>query len=214
MDLIETKLKSTLYRVDCPTDMELGEFELGLLDASNRAAAIATHSKSCPHCLAELVQIRHYMELPLVGDQFLSPTQEITTPFLERVKIVVVDLLSPTNDSLLNPEMLPAMRGAQGDMETRVFQVESYIIALSAVKNAAVWPRQQIIGDISPLDEGNENFQNWSAYLWRDGKLLATTPVSRDSHFTFNDIQFANKPHELILSGPRVEIHLQNLHMA
>lgn len=214
MELIETALRSTLYRLDCPTDMELGEYELGLLEATDRGAEIASHSASCPRCLADLAQIRQYMALPLIEDNFVNSGQEENTPFLERVKIVVIDLLSPPRDALINARLQPALRGDQGNMETHVFQVESYVIALSAVKNPASWQRQQIIGDISPLASNEEKFQQWSAYLWRDGKLLATTPVASDSHFIFDDVQFANRPHELILSGPRVEIHLQNLHMA
>ncbi|MDX1417600.1 MAG: hypothetical protein R3293_25580 [Candidatus Promineifilaceae bacterium] len=214
MDLIETILKATLYRYDCPSNMELGEFELGLLETTERGDEIAAHAAKCPHCLADLSQIRQYMALPLVDNFLADSAQEKKTPLLEKAKVVIIDLLSPPRDFQMNKQLQPALRGSQGDMETHVFQVESYVIALSAVKDISAWQKQQIIGDISAIVDNDENFQRWSAYLWRDGKLLATTAINRDSHFVFDSVQFANRPHELILSGPKVEIHLQNLQMA
>ena len=213
MDLFAKELKSTLYRLDCPSAMELGEFEMGFLEATGRGEEIAVHSAACPRCLADLTQIRQYMALPLVNGHLVRTTQEEKTPFLEKLRVIIVDLLAPPQDLYVHSRLQPAMRGAQEDMETNVFQVGSYIIALSAVKNLSAWQKQQIVGDISPVTDADEKFHHWSAFLWREGKLLATTPVNRDSHFIFDDIQFANKPHELILSGPKVEIHLQNLHM-
>lgn len=194
--------------------MELGEFEMGLLADTKRGVEVAAHTTDCPHCLADLAQIRQYMALPLVDGSFAESITETKTPFFENVKVFLIDLLSPPRDFQVNLQLQPALRGSQGDMETQVFQVASYVIALSAVRNLSAWQKQQIIGDISPVVAGEENFQKWSAYLWRDGQLLATTPVSPDSHFVFDNIQFANRPHELILSGPKVEIHLQNLQMA
>ncbi len=214
MNSMDKKLKSTLYRLDCPSDLELGEFEMGFLEATGRGEEIFSHTAHCPHCLADLAQIRQYMALPLVDDSLIRSSRAKKTPFLEKVKVIFVDLLSPPQDLFSNVSFQPAMRGIQESMDTRVFQVDSYVIALSAVKNLSSWQKQQIIGDISPMMDEGESFQKWSAFLWRDGKLLATTPIGDDSHFIFDDIQFANMPHELILSGPKVEIHLQNLHMA
>ena len=214
MDFIEQRIKTTLYRLECPSDMELGEYEMGFLESTRRGLEIANHSQTCPHCIADLAQIQRYMALPLVDEQIVRAAQEKQIPLWEKMKVVIIDLLSPPKDFMLNPSLQPAMRGSQGDMDTQVFQVESYVIALSSVRKMSSWQRQQIIGDISPVQNDQENFRNWSAYLWREGRLLATTPVDRDSHFIFDDIQLADKPHELILSGPRVEIHLQNLLMA
>lgn len=213
MDFMEEKLKSTLFRLDCPDNLELGEFAMGLLDSSQQTLHIGSHISKCPHCLADLAQIRHFMETPLVDQSLAHSNRAKHESIIDKVRVIVVDFLSPPQGLFLNPSLQPAIRGASGELATQVFQVESYIIALSAVKKSSSWKKQQIIGDISPVMGNVEDFHSWSAYLWRDGQLLATTPVDRDSHFIFKDIQLADQPHELILSGPRVEIHLQNLQM-
>lgn len=213
MDFIEQNLKSQLYRMDCPGELELGEFEMDFLDSTERGLEIQKHILKCPHCLADLAQIRQFMALPLVDKNLVNPVKASKRSIVEKVRVIVVDLLSQPQGYLLNPNLSPALRGDQDDISTQVFQVESYIIALSAVKHLSSREKQQIIGDISPLVENEEDFHKWSAYLWRDGQLLATTPIGRDSHFIFNNINSAAKPHDLILSGPRVEIHLQNLQM-
>ena len=151
MDWIENKLKSTLYRLDCPSELELGEYDMGLLDDSLRGDEIAVHMSLCPHCVADLAQIQQYMALPLVDDQLAKSTAEKQMSFLEKVRVIIIDLLSPSADLYLHSPFQPALRGVQEDMATRVFQVDSYVIALSAVKNRTSWQKQQIIGDISPV---------------------------------------------------------------
>ncbi len=211
MDFIEQSLKSALFRLDCPDNLELGEFAMGLLDSSSLALQIENHITKCPHCMADLAQIRNFMDLSLVDESLIPVQKEQQESLIDKVRVIVVDLFSPPPGLFVNPALQPAMRGVQGNMATQVFQVESYIIALSAVNSASSRKNQQIIGDISPVLGNDENFHHWSAYLWQDGQLLATSPLDRDSHFIFDDVRLADEPHELILTGPKVEIHLQNI---
>lgn len=213
MKFIEQTLKSALFRLDCPSNLNLGEYVLGVLDSSQLSLQIEEHTTKCPHCIADMAQIQRYMDLPLVHGSLIPDVEEEEQSLLDKVRVIIVDLLAPPQGLFVNPAMQPALRGARGDLATQVFQVESYIIALSAIKNASSWNKQQIIGDISPVWGNIEDFHHWSAYLWRNGKLLATTPLDRDSHFIFNELSLENEPHELILSGPKVEIHLQNIKM-
>jgi len=213
MDYIENKLKAIMYRHDCPSKMDLGEYDLGIL-ISPRREEITLHAVTCPLCQADLVQIRQFMAISPIDEPPVKLKKEAKLPLIEKIKIVVVDLVSPPANLQISTSLQPAMRGEENDMLTRVFQIESYIIALSLMKDLSSWQKQQIIGDISPASGSEENFRNWTIYLWRAGKLLATSPVDRDSHFFFEDIQVENKPHELILSGPEVQIHLQNLQMS
>ncbi len=213
MDRTEKTLKAILYRLECPSKMDLGEYDLGLLDIFRRNE-IAAHTATCPLCQADLVQMRLFMALPLADEVPLKNRKEEKTQLLERIKVIVVDLLAPPAGLEIPISLQPAMRGETQDMSTRVFHVDPYVIALSAMKEPSSWQKQHIIGDIIPATDDEENFQHWTVYLWRAGKLLDTSAVDRDSHFFFEDVQFDNKPHDLILSGPKVEIHLQNLLMA
>ena len=213
MDKTEKTLKAILYRLECPSKLDLGEYDLGLLDIFRRNE-VAAHTATCPLCQADLVQMRQFMALPLADETPLTVIKEEKVPLLERIKVIVVDLLTPPAGLEVPVSLQPAMRGATQDMSTRVFHIDPYVIALSSMKEPSAWQKQHIIGDIIPATDDEVNFQKWTIYLWRAGKLLATSAVDRDSHFFFEDVQVDNKPHDLILSGPKVEIHLQNLQIA
>jgi hypothetical protein len=189
--------------------LELGEYDLGVLDP-NRRAQISTHLAACPHCQFDLQQIRQFMALPAIGVEAELAVVEEHVPFLERIKVIVVDLISAPEAFAQGPQFQPVFRGAAEDT-TRVVEADEYVISLTAVADDSAQSKQDMIGDIIPLLDDEEDFHDWTANLWRSGELLATTPVGADSHFIFEDVALEGKAHELILSGPSVEIHLQNL---
>ena len=193
--------------------MDLGEYELGLL-SSNRRDEVAAHTASCPHCQVDLVQMRNFMEMPAIGIETAREEIENKSPLFERMKLIVVDMLSLPANMQRSTGLQPVLRGSESESNTSVIQADAYIVALTAKQEKANWPKQHIIGDITPLTDDDETFQDWTAYLWQSGQLLATSAVAKDSHFKFDHVQIGELPHELILSGPTVEIHLQNLHIA
>jgi hypothetical protein len=208
----ENKLKSLLYRFQCPSTMELGEYELGLLDQF-RGRQIETHMMECPRCQADLVQMTQFMAEPMPVLQPMEREVERLS-FLEQVKVMIVDLLKPPAGVLLPASPQLALRGDGSGISTSVYHVDPYVISLSSIKDDAALRRRNIVGDILATDGDEPSFQHWTVYLWREGQLLATGPVEDDSHFILQDIQEADDLHDLILSGPRVEIHLQNLRMS
>lgn len=213
MDRVEEKLKDILYRRECPSTMALGEYQLRLLDLFQHNQ-IASHLRSCPHCGEDLAQLQAYMDLPLTEAMPAAIEREEKRSLLEDLLIFVVDLLSPPGGIEFPAVVQPAMRGEVLGMSTRVFHIEPYVISLSAIRETAVWGEHQIIGDIIPTDDNSAGLQHWTAYLWRAGALLSTAVVDEDKHFSFEDIRIDQDYHDLILSGPQVEIHLQNLRMS
>jgi hypothetical protein len=213
MDLIENKLKAILFRNDCPSKIDLGENELGFL-SSQRREEIASHMAVCPLCPADLVQMRQFMALPTLSIGSVQSEGEQKLPLLDRVRVIVVDLLSPSAGMLGPASLQTVLRGAENNMHTTVIKADAYVISISALEDNTSLPKRQFIGDIIPLSGDNETFHNWTATLWRSGTLVASTQVADDNHFMFEDVQLMEKPHELILSGPTVEIHLQNLQIA
>ncbi len=212
MDLMESKLKSILFRSDCPPNLELGEYELGILEPERRDL-ISSHLAACAHCQFDLQQIRQFMALPAIGLEAAPGEVEEHLPFLERIKVIVVDLISPPEVFEQGMQLQPVFRGAD-ENTTRVVEADEYVISLTAVADDSPQRKQDMIGDIIPLFDDKEDFGDWTANLWRSGKLLASAPIGADSHFIFEDIKLNDSAHELILSGPTVEIHLQNLHLS
>ena len=210
MHSFEDKLRTILFRSDCPPGLELGEYELGILEPARRNDVVS-HLAVCPHCQADLRQMRQFMAMPVVDlEAEIARTPE-RTPLLERLKVVVVNLVT-LPESLTGAGPQPVFRGAE-ENDTRVIEADEYVISLTTMSDQAAWPKRNLIGDIIPLGD-DEDFENWTANLWHSGKLLASAQLGADSHFIFEQVQFEASAHELILSGPTVEIHLQNLQLA
>ncbi len=53
---LDAALRAALYRRDCPTTMELGDYQMDLL-AEDERARIQRHVSRCPHCQAELSRL-------------------------------------------------------------------------------------------------------------------------------------------------------------
>jgi anti-sigma factor RsiW len=85
----QRNLTARLYRLSCPSPLELGDFHLGMLPRL-KAAAVASHLQECPHCAFEIAQLSSYL-----GET--APSSK-SSPF-EGVKNLVARLISPGEGS-------------------------------------------------------------------------------------------------------------------
>lgn len=60
MTLLQNRLRARMYRSDCPSAMELGDYHLGLMPAS-RKLVIAQHLRQCPHCRHEVADLEEFL---------------------------------------------------------------------------------------------------------------------------------------------------------
>ena len=58
---LQTRLKKQLYRVACPTPIELGDYHLGLLPAP-QVLVVAQHVRECPSCRREVTELKDFLE--------------------------------------------------------------------------------------------------------------------------------------------------------
>lgn len=208
MDPIEKKLKAALFRHLCPTQMELGEYELDLLEPRRRQE-IASHIAVCVHCSGDLAQIREFLTL----DDPQPHRRPETPSLMERARIFVVNLLSPPSDVLVPATVQLALRGEEDEMKTVTYRVGPYLVALSFQKDPTQLDSHYLLGDVHPVDEDEPDWQDWHAHLWRSDTPVASVALDRDGQFSFSDLLVTDVPYELILSGPETEIYLQNLRL-
>ena len=57
--LLQNGLKKQLYRVTCPTSMELGDYHLGLLSDPQKLI-VAQHVRECPSCRREIAMLEDF----------------------------------------------------------------------------------------------------------------------------------------------------------
>lgn len=213
-DPTEKKLNELLFRRFCPTELELGEFELRLLD-NQRQDEIASHLAYCPHCQKDLVQIKKATSISLIEEDQIDRSHESLPTLAQRVRVFVIDLLSPAPGALLPAAPQLAVRGQGDELDTQIIRAGSYMVALSLERDVTQLDKYNLIGDISAMEDSQEgdDFYIWQAHLWHDNLLLQTVSLQDASDFVFTGIPTSDKPYELIISSPTAEIHLQGLHI-
>ena len=65
---LQKNLTARLYRLACPSSLELGEYQLGMLEKL-QAAAVAAHLRECPHCSLETARLTSYLDEPALSTQ-------------------------------------------------------------------------------------------------------------------------------------------------
>jgi hypothetical protein len=109
----ESQLVRALYRYDCPSPLELGEYDLDLLPPATRIA-IAQHTLECDECTAELATLR----------TFLSTDPPVVPSFVERARRVLARLVSSPQGAVAL-----GLRNSEAASST-IFRVEDVSISL------------------------------------------------------------------------------------
>lgn len=198
--LLSDHLTASLYRATCPSPVELGEYQLRLLDRGD-AAAIRGHLAECPHCSREVGQLEIYL-----GE--LAPDLEIG--LLERmregVRVVIARLTNGVAGGMVGqPALSPAYAGLRGaEAEPLVYQAEGAQIVVEVQADAERPGRQAVLGLVMGMDTSE-----LVAHVWRTEERVTAVPVDELGNFVVRDLTSGR--YDLILSGPEVEIHVQEL---
>jgi hypothetical protein len=113
---VESLLRGTLFRFDCPDALTLGEYQLALLSAEQRTR-VAAHAAECDACGAELRLLRTFLATPLRPQQSLSG----------RARRLVAELFVPATP--VPGLAFSALRGSD-DAELRVFQTDGFTVTV------------------------------------------------------------------------------------
>lgn len=186
---LDRQLRDKLYRVDCPSTLELGEFQLQMLSEalSNR---IHSHLQICPYCRREIAALDAYL-------QDLAPDLGYT--LAERVRIWIAERM-PVHTAGQN--LAFGLRGDSGAGRVYDYQAGEAQITVEIQENSHA--QRTLLG----LALGIE-VQGFSANLWRNGERLQTVPLDELGNFVIPSVEPGE--YELILSGPEDEYHIQQL---
>jgi len=188
---VERRIGSLLYRVDCPSTMEIGDYHIGLLP-TDLAERIRMHISGCQHCEAELTQLSGYLA---------ALKTDLEVPLVEKTKALVARLLrGPGLGGQLS--MAPALAGLRGAGEhSYVYGAGDAEIVIEVQSDPKHAGRRILLG----LVTGKE-IAHGVAHLWRGGERQTTLTIDELGNFSVPDL--APGGYELILSAPDVEIHL------
>jgi hypothetical protein len=115
-DVLELRLRASLYRIDCPDAQTLGEYELDLLEPAERTR-IAGHALDCEECTSELTLLR----------AFLATPTSVAEPLLGRARRIVATLFTPRPGLAYG-----GLRGGSSEPATRVYEAGEVTIMLGA----------------------------------------------------------------------------------
>src|SRR5215475_2277599 len=110
----EFELRRVLYRFDCPDAQVLGDYQLDLLDASERVR-VAAHARDCEECSDELRTLRAFLAMPT----------EVSEPSAARVRRFVASLFAPSSPV----QAYGGLRGAANG-STRVFEAQDVTVTV------------------------------------------------------------------------------------
>ncbi len=191
----QAHLLASLYRSTCPSSWELGEYHLRAL-AENRMQTIARHVTECPHCRAEVRQLQAYLHelAPMTDVPAMDP--------LARTRILIARLLG-NGDPL--DGAAPAWAGVRGAVQgPRLYQVDGVQITIEIQDDAGRPHRKVLLGLIIGMP-----LQDVAAELWQDEQLIETIPVEESGNFVVPNL--VPGAYELIVSGPELEVHIQDV---
>jgi hypothetical protein len=194
---LQSRLTAELYRIQCPSPLELGEYQLGVL-ARDQEVALAMHLEECPHCSREMAQLKDYLG-ELSADLELSP--------VERIRVWVAELISGGGrvDRPGVPTLAPAMAGLRGEEDgPRIYQAGDVQIVLESQDDAVQRDRKTLLALITGLQP-----ENLVAHLLRGGERVAEAAVDEMGNLVIGNL--APGSYELILRGPGLEIQIPDL---
>ncbi|MEA3334466.1 MAG: hypothetical protein U9R25_01050 [Chloroflexota bacterium] len=196
-------LEGILFRAECPSSIELGEFHASLLPA-NQAAEISTHVASCPHCALELVQLERFLI-----DTEPREQSDFVGPIKERVQVLIAKLAGNLSQGLQSPAFAPAFAGVRGAGDTpMVYDVTGEMQIVLDLQASGESPGSlDVLGLVTGLGQPVET----QAHLWQEGQWIAAANVDDLGNFLFASVSPAQ--YDIILSAPALEVHIQELEL-
>jgi hypothetical protein len=174
---MQNYLTTQLYRLTCPTSIELGDYVLGMLPAK-QSESMAVHVQDCPHCTQEVSQLKDYL-----GDLALAPR---ANP-LEQVKVLIARLIGEigTSQGYGGMAFAPAyatLRG--GPLETITLQADGILIVLEVQPSDT--ERVAIIGQLNADEQ--DGWTGAAVELYQAGALLSSVSIDDLGAFRFEGI--------------------------
>jgi hypothetical protein len=172
----EDRFGRLLFRTDCPSAQELGEYALALLPEATRRR-LDLHLTRCPHCEAELATARGFLDT--------ATPVEVGTPgvvsALVRLRRVVAELLAPP----ARPAV--ALRG-RGRAITLVYTAEDLTLTLHP--QLADKPRNhlQVLGFVERRDVPLDGLAGAPVRLTIGGEAIVATTVDEIGNFILGPV--------------------------
>lgn len=206
---LDRKLVSKLYRWDCPTNMVLGEYYLGML-ALEQAIEIKKHLDTCVLCAAEVAALSAFLaQDPVEATQAAGARKNIpvrtVSPNQHRAVREAIDHLHDQARSgirriiasLLPPQpLLSPTRTSKVAEWPRNYAAEDLRITMALEQGAGYRDTLKLIGFVQQQGKALEAFEGTTVQL-STGQTAYTQQVDELGNFVFSPVAPATYTLEL-----------------
>ncbi len=199
----QNQLTAKLYRMTCPSSIELGDYHLGLLPTA-QTVSVAQHVSDCPHCQREVAQLRDYLR----GE--LAPALEADP--MARVKVLIARLVGglgePGPDG--GPALAPVLAGIRGEAKGPLtLEADGLLIVLDI--QPAAEGRVTILGQVAADDQ--DHWTGASVELRQGGARQMTATI--DDLGAFRCEGLPPGPTEILISpSSGIPVLIPNINIA
>ena len=191
-------LRTLFHRVECPDAQILGEFHLGLLSPTERAA-IQDHLNGCPRCLAEVRELDHFLQEASQVGNLPSPQHHL--------KRLVARLAPPAPDPAAQQPAL-ALRGAAAT-PADVYRAEDIKVVVGLEVDGLRAGRKMLLGFTVREGRPLESLSGAQVHLSQRGETVAVEQVDTLGNFLFSDLKSGE--YELVLVTDQEQIVIETI---
>jgi anti-sigma factor RsiW len=193
LDRLQKRMTTRLYRLTCPPSIELGEYHLRMLPAS-QMLVVAQHLRECPHCTQEVAQLDGFLS-------DLAPIREDS--LLGKAKVLIAQLVGGQGEFGSAP-VVPALRGeAKGPM---AFEADGIVITLDVQSI----PKGQVSMQGQVAADEQDQWTGAVVQMLRDDMLELTAVLDDLGAFGFEEVRPG--PIQLkITSTNGIEVQIPNI---
>jgi anti-sigma factor ChrR (cupin superfamily) len=188
---LQNGLTTRLYRITCPSPLELGEYHLRILPSS-QMLVVAQHVRECPHCGAEVAQLETFLK---------DLTPDVKPAPLTPIRVLVARLVGG-NESALRP----ALRGeSKGPL---IFEADGVVITLDI--QPASETQVSILGQVAADEQ--DQWTNALVELQQADKPPMTTSLDDLGAFRFEAVRpgvtqiMITSTEGVVIQSPNIDI--------
>jgi hypothetical protein len=212
---VERSLTRKLYRMDCPTNQELGEYHLGLLD-DERAMAVKMHLRSCVLCSVEIATLLQFLanDPMLVERASVQPSlgnnhvTHVVKPLIGHLRDVSSGQIRRIVATFLPPQPRLAYQRevARTEVWPRTYSAEDFHISIQLDKAASRRDSLQLIGFVTRKGRSLESLQGIPVVLSSQTNAVYKQNIDELGNFVFSSISPASYTLELQLPDSTIVI--------
>ncbi len=212
---VERSLTRKLYRLDCPPNQVLGEYQLGVLN-NEQASAVKLHLSTCVLCSVEIATLSQFLAndpmlveraavQPSLGNNHVSHPVKPSLSHLRNVangqiRRIIATFIAP------QPRFAYQREIASAEIWPRSYFAEDFHISIQLDKGANRKGSLQLIGFVTRKGSSLESLQGIPVLLSSEADVVYKQNIDELGNFVFSSISPASYTLELQLPDSTIVI--------